>query len=178
MTKLAHGNQASIFEPLHIAILTVSDTRDEKTDTSGALLKQRVQAAGHHVATQAICIDDRYQFRALVSQWIADTQIQIVLTTGGTGITNRDCTIEAIMPLYDKCITGFGELFRQLSLPDIGLAAIQSRAVAGIANGTLIICLPGSTAACRLAWDQILQQQLDNRTRPCNFAQLLPKTGQ
>ena len=163
------------FIPLNIAVLTVSDTRTEADDASGSLLRQRATAAGHRVVTKAIVPDDVYQLRARFSQWIADPEVQVVLSTGGTGITGRDSTPEAIGPLLDKQIEGFGELFRQVSFEEIGTSTIQSRAVAGLTNGTLLFCLPGSSGACRTAWDKILQPQLDHRTRPCNFAQLLSR---
>jgi molybdenum cofactor biosynthesis protein B len=163
------------FIPLSIAVLTVSDTRTEADDKSGNLLKQRAIDAGHQVTAKAIVPDDVYQMRARFSQWIADREVQVVLSTGGTGITGRDSTPEAIAPLLDKQIEGFGELFRHVSFEEIGTSTIQSRALAGLANGTFIFCLPGSSGACRTAWDKILQPQLDHRTRPCNFAQLLPR---
>ncbi len=163
------------FQPLKLAILTVSDSRDETTDTSGRLLVDAAQAAGHQVMARDIVRDDRYQLRAVLSRWIADPGIDAIISTGGTGITGRDCTPEAVLPLLDKELPGFGELFRQISFAEIGTSTIQSRTLAGIANGTLIFCLPGSTGACRTAWEQILQPQLDVRTRPCNFVQLLPR---
>jgi molybdopterin adenylyltransferase len=163
------------FLPLNIAVLTVSDSRTEETDTSGKLLVERLQAAGHRLAEKAIVSDNIYQIRALISSWIAAEHIQIIVTTGGTGITGRDGTPEAIKPLLEKAIEGFGELFRALSYEEIGTSTLQSRALAGIANGTLLFCLPGSTGACRTAWDKILAPQLDNRHRPCNFAELLPR---
>lgn len=160
---------------LNIAILTVSDTRTLKTDTSGQYLGDSLQEAGHRLSAREIVIDDRYQMRALVSMWIADESVDIVLITGGTGFTDRDMTPEAVSPLFDKEIEGFGELFRQLSYEDIGTATVQSRAVAGIANNTLIFCMPGSTGACQTAWEGILKQQLDIEFRPCNFAELIKK---
>ncbi|AGA90460.1 molybdenum cofactor biosynthesis protein B [Thioflavicoccus mobilis 8321] len=163
------------FVPLGIAVLTVSDSRGEAEDTSGRLLRERATAAGHQVVAQAIVPDDVYRLRAVVSQWIADPTVQVIISTGGTGVTGRDSTPEALTPLLDKPIEGFGELFRQLSLAEIGPSTIQSRAFAGLANGTFLFCLPGSTGACRTAWDQILLSQLDHRTRPCNFAQLIPR---
>lgn len=163
------------FVPLKIAILTVSDSRGEAEDTSGHLLKERAEAAGHQVVAKAILPDDIYRLRAIFSQWIADSGVQVVISTGGTGLTGRDSTPEAVAPLCDKLIDGFGEVFRQLSFAEIGTSTIQSRALGGLANGTLIFCLPGSTGACRTAWDQILAAQLDHRTRPCNFVQLLPR---
>jgi len=161
------------FMPLDLAVLTVSDSRTEADDSSGDFLRDAAQAAGHQVVAREICRDDPYQLRAVVSRWIADAGIRVIVSSGGTGITGRDSTPEAVLALFDKSIDGFGELFRQLSFDDIGASTIQSRAVAGLANGTLVFCLPGSTGACRLAWDRILHPQLDSRTRPCNFAQLI-----
>ena len=166
------------FMPLDIAILTVSDSRTEDTDTSGYLLRDNAVAAGHCVVAKEIYGDDCYRLRAIFSRWIADPGIRVIISTGGTGITGRDSTPEAVTPLFDKSIDGFGELFRQISFQDIGASTVQSRAVAGLANGTLIFCLPGSTGACRTAWDGILSDQLDSRTRPCNFAQLIARFGE
>ncbi len=163
------------FVPLNIAVLTVSDTRTEADDKSGNLLRDKALDAGHKVVAKAIVRDDIYQMRAQVSQWIADPGVQVVLSTGGTGVTGRDSTPEAMQPLFDKAIEGFGELFRQISLEEIGTSTIQSRALCGLANATFIFCLPGSTGACITAWDKILLSQLDHRTRPCNFAQLIPR---
>lgn len=163
------------FIPLNIAVLTVSDSRTEADDTSGALLRDKAEAAGHRVVAREIVPDDVYRLRAVFSRWIADPQVQVVLSTGGTGITGRDSTPEAVAPLFDKAIEGFGELFRSVSYAQIGTSTVQSRAVAGLANGTFLFCLPGSGSACRTAWDEILGPQLDHRTRPCNFAQLIPR---
>ena len=163
------------FTPLNIAVLTVSDSRTEETDKSGLLLKERAEAAGHQVVAKEIVPDDVYQMRAVYSRWIADPQVQVVISTGGTGVTGRDSTPEAILPLLDKVIEGFGEMFRVLSYELIGTSTMQSRALAGVANGTFIFCLPGSSGACKTGWDKILEQQLDHRTRPCNFAQLIPR---
>ncbi|WP_295400109.1 molybdenum cofactor biosynthesis protein B [uncultured Thiocystis sp.] len=163
------------FLPLNIALLTVSDSRGEDQDTSGKLLKERAESAGHRVVAKEIVRDDVYQLRAAVSRWIADPEVQVVLSTGGTGVTGRDSTPEAVTPLLDKVVEGFGELFRQISFAEIGASTLQSRAFAGLANGTFVFCLPGSTGACRTAWDGILLPQLDIRTRPCNFAQLIPR---
>jgi molybdenum cofactor biosynthesis protein B len=163
------------FTPLSIAVATVSDSRTAADDSSGDLLCGKLQSAGHAVAERVICADDRYQLRALFSRWIADPEVRVVISTGGTGITGRDTTPEAVTPLFDKAIDGFGELFRQVSYQEIGASTVQSRAVAGIANGTLLFCLPGSSGACRTAWDGILGPQLDSRTRPCNFAQLIAR---
>ncbi len=159
----------SVFVPLNVAVLTVSDTRSLDTDTSGGLLVERLQAAGHHLAARVLLRDDLYRIRAQVAQWIAEDAVQVVLITGGTGFTGRDSTPEAVACLLDKQVDGFGELFRQISFDDIGTSTIQSRALAGLANGTLVCCLPGSTNACRTAWDGILASQLDARHRPCNF---------
>lgn len=163
------------FQPLAIAVLTVSDSRGEAQDTSGQLLRDSAEQAGHRVVAREIVRDDIYQLRAVVSRWIADPAIDVILSTGGTGVTGRDSTPEAIVPLLDKLVEGFGELFRQLSFAEIGPSTLQSRAFAGLANGTFVFCLPGSTGACRTAWEGILKHQLDIRTRPCNFAQLIPR---
>lgn len=161
------------FRALSIAVLTLSDTRGVDEDRSGALLCQRLQAAGHHLAEREILPDERYRMRAVLSRWIADPTVQVVLTTGGTGFTGRDDTPEAVRPLLDAEVEGFGELFRQLSHAEIGSSTIQSRTLAGFANRTFIACLPGSTGACRTAWDGILADQLDVRHRPCNLAELV-----
>ncbi|RKT46349.1 molybdenum cofactor biosynthesis protein B [Thiocapsa rosea] len=163
------------FLPLQIAVLTVSDSRTEENDTSGRLLVERAEAAGHRVVAKRIVPDDIYRMRAAFSEWIADPEIQVILSTGGTGVTGRDSTPEAVAPLLDKPLEGFGELFRSFSLEEIGTSTLQSRALGGLANGTFIFCLPGSSGACRTAWDRILLAQLDSRTRPCNFAQLIPR---
>jgi len=157
------------FVPLNIAVLTVSDTRSLETDTSGQLLVDRLTAAGHQLASRVLLKDDLYRIRAQVATWIAEDVVQVVLITGGTGFTGRDSTPEAVGCLLDKQVDGFGELFRQISLRDIGTSTIQSRALAGLANATLVCCLPGSTGACRTAWDGILAEQLDARHNPCNF---------
>lgn len=163
------------FLPLNLAILTVSDSRTKDNDSSGELLAERASSAGHRVVAREICSDDRYLLRAVFSHWIADAEVQVIISTGGTGVTGRDNTPEAVAPLLDKGIEGFGELFRSLSFQDIGASTIQSRTLAGMANATLVFCLPGSTGACRTAWDGILGAQLDRRTRPCNFAQLITR---
>jgi len=163
------------FQPLNIAVLTVSDTRTLADDASGQTLVERLTGAGHQLAERAIVPDDVYQIRAILSRWIADPAVQVVLATGGTGMTGRDNTPEAMRPLLDKHIEGFGELFRMLSWEEIGTSTLQSRALGGLANATFIFCLPGSTGACRTGWDQILQAQLDARTRPCNLVELLPR---
>ena len=162
-------HQEADFVPLNIAVLTLSDTRTNETDTSGQALVDLLTAAGHSLAERDLCPDDIYQSRAIVSAWIADEGIDIVITTGGTGLTSRDSTPEALTPLFDRNVEGFGELFRQVSFQQIGTSTIQSRAIAGLANETLVFCLPGSPGACRDGWNGILAEQLDSRHRPCNF---------
>ena len=163
-------SQASAeFIPTRIAILTVSSRRGEEDDTSGHWLREAAQEAGHQVVEKAIVKENRYAIRAQVSAWIASDNVQVVLITGGTGFTGRDSTPEAVACLLDKQVEGFGELFRQISVADIGTSTVQSRALAGLANGTLVCCLPGSTNAVRTGWDGILAEQLDARHRPCNF---------
>ena len=166
----------AIFRPIRIAVMTVSDTRQEHDDTSGNLLVDSVRAANHILSEKVIVPDDRYQIRAHLSRWIADENTHAVLITGGTGLTGRDITPEAVAPLFDKTIDGFGELFRSLSFAEVRTSTIQSRALAGVANGTFIFCLPGSTGACKLAWESIIQPQLDGRHRPCNLVELMPRT--
>lgn len=163
------------FIPIAIAVLTVSDSRGAAEDRSGAVLVESIHEAGHTLEDRRLVPDDRYRIRAAVSQWIADPHVQAIVTTGGTGVTGRDGTPEALAPLLDKTLEGFGELFRSLSFAEIGAAALQSRALAGVANGTWVFCLPGSPGACRTAWNGILGPQLDRRTRPCNLAALLPR---
>lgn len=157
------------FHPLNICVLTASDTRDSSNDTSGDTLASALETAGHCLHDRKLAPDDVYQIRAIVSAWIADPKAQVILITGGTGFTGRDSTPEAITPLLDKEIVGFGELFRQVSYEEIGTSTIQSRAFAGLANRTAIFCMPGSTGACRTAWSKIIQTQLDSTTGPCNF---------
>ena len=159
------------FHPLQIAVLTVSDTRNEETDTSGQTLVDACEAAGHSLSDRTLCKDDIYAVRAITSAWIADANTQVILITGGTGFAGRDSTPEAVQPLLDKPIVGFGELFRHISYQDIGTSTIQSRAFAGLANRTLIFCMPGSTGACKTAWEDIISAQIDSRTQPCNFYQ-------
>ena len=163
------------FVPLKLALLTVSDTRTEADDKSGATLKKLATEGGHEVFEQTIVKDDTYQIRAVVSRWIADPDIQVVITTGGTGLTGRDGTPEAVQPLLDKIIEGFGEMFRSLSYDIIGTSTMQSRAIAGVANGTFVFCLPGSTGACKDGWTKLISHQLDYRTRPCNLVELMPR---
>jgi molybdenum cofactor biosynthesis protein B len=159
--------------PLAVAVLTVSDTRTPETDTSGDYLAQALAAEGHRLAARAIVEDDIYRIRAVLSNWIADAAINAVLVTGGTGFSGRDSTPEAVRPLFDKDIDGFGEVFRALSHAEIGSSTIQSRAVAGFANDTVIFCMPGSTGACRTAWQGLIREQLDSSHRPCNFVGVL-----
>jgi molybdenum cofactor biosynthesis protein B len=163
------------FIPLKIAVLTISDTRTEADDASGQLLVQLLTDAGHALAAKVLVPDDKYAIRAQVSAWIADPAVQAVITTGGTGLTGRDGTPEAVQPLLDKEIEGFGELFRVLSYEEIGTSSLQSRCLAGIANGTFIFCLPGSRNACRTGWEKLIAAQLDHRTAPCNLAMLIPR---
>ena len=163
------------FKSLNIAVLVVSDTRTDKTDKSGKLLAERLATAGHRLYETRIVPDDLYQIRMTLAQWCADAAVDVALTTGGTGVTGRDGTPEAAAALFDKEIQGFGELFRSLSYQEIGTSALQSRAVAGVAGGTYIFCLPGSAGACATAWDQLIVKQLDYRTRPCNLVELMPR---
>ncbi len=171
------AHQPLEFTPLNIAVLTVSDTRTAENDTSGDTLVGRLRGDGHHLSARDLCRDDVYAMRAIVSAWIADPAVDVVITTGGTGMTARDSTPEALAPLFDRRVDGFGELFRHLSLADVGTSTLQSRAVAGLANRTLVFCLPGSTGACRTGWDGILREQLDGRHRPCNFVGLTAAPG-
>jgi molybdopterin adenylyltransferase len=161
--------------PLQLCVLTVSDSRTLAEDGSGDYLVAALNDAGHQLAERALLPDDRYQLRALVSRWIADASIDGVLVSGGTGFTGRDSTPEALLPLLDKTMPGFGELFRALSFDEIGTSSLQSRAFAGLANGTFVFALPGSTSACRTAWENIIRAQLDARTKPCNLATLRPR---
>jgi len=163
------------FIPLNVAVLTVSDSRTEETDKSGKLLVDRLTAVGHHKADKVIVPDNIYKIRAVVSNWISNPDIQAIITTGGTGLTGRDSTPEAIEVLFDKAIEGFGELFRAVSYEEIQTSTIQSRTLAGVANGTYIFCLPGSSGACKTGWEKIIQAQLDYRTRPCNFVEMMPR---
>jgi molybdenum cofactor biosynthesis protein B len=164
---------SAVSQPLNIAVLTISDTRSLDNDKSGDYLTQALTDAGHNLAARELVKDDIYQQRAVVSSWIADSNIHSILITGGTGFTHRDLTPEAISVLFDKEVDGFGELFRQLSYEEIGTSTIQSRAVAGFANNTVIFCLPGSTGACRTGWERIIASQLDADFRPCNFVKHL-----
>lgn len=163
------------FVPVGIAVLTVSDSRGLEQDSSGRVLIERLAAAGHRLAGRAILPDDVYRIRAQVSAWVVDPAVQVVISTGGTGLTGRDGTPEALAPLLDKVIDGFGEVFRALSYQEIGASTVQSRAIAGVANGTYVFCVPGSSGACRTAWDKLIAPQLDYRTRPCNLVELMPR---
>ncbi len=163
------------FIPLNLALMTVSDTRTEADDKSGAMLRRLAGEAGHRIHEQCIVPDDIYRIRATLSRWIADGEVQVVITTGGTGITGRDGTPEAVAPLLDKLIDGFGEMFRVLSYEQIGTSTLQSRTLAGVANGTFVFCLPGSSGACKDGWTRLIAQQLDYRTRPCNLVELMPR---
>ncbi len=160
---------AATFTPLNIAILTVSDSRTLAEDTSGQYLVESLTAAGHHLADRQLITDDIYHIRAVISGWIADAKVQAIITTGGTGFFIRDSMPEAVTVLFDEAVDGFGEMFRLISKEEIGMSTVQSRALAGMANNTVIFCLPGSTGACRTGWTKIIAEQLDSRTRPCNF---------
>lgn len=163
------------FIPLTIALLVISDTRTEANDVSGSILAERVLVAGHHVYEKKIVPDNIYAIRAVISNWIINDKVNVIISTGGTGVTGRDGTPEAVLPLLDKVLDGFGETFRLLSYNDIKTSTIQSRAIAGVANGHYIFCLPGSANACRTAWDLLIKDQLDYRTKPCNLVQLMPR---
>ncbi len=168
----------SEMQALDVAVLTVSDTRTEADDTSGQYLADALAESGHRVAGRQIVRDDVYQIRAVLSAWIADAGVEVVLVTGGTGFSGRDSTPEAVAPLFDKAIDGFGEVFRALSLQEIGSSTVQSRALGGFANNTVIFCMPGSTGACRTAWEGIIRDQLDSTYRPCNFVGVIrTRTG-
>jgi molybdenum cofactor biosynthesis protein B len=163
------------FIPVNIAVMTVSDSRTAENDTSGDALVERLQASGHSLAERCIVPDNIYRIRATVSAWIASDAVNVVITTGGTGMTGRDSTPEAVRPLLDKELEGIGELFRWLSYRDIKTSTVASRALGGVANGTFVFCLPGSTGACRTGWDEIIEPQLDYRNRPCNMVELIPR---
>lgn len=168
-------SSAGEFIPLSLCVLTVSDSRTPAEDSSGDWLAAALAEAGHRLHARELLPDDRYRLRATVSQWIADDAVDGILVTGGTGFTGRDSTPEALLPLLDKQMPGFGELFRALSFEEIGTSSLQSRAFAGLANGTFLFALPGSTSACRTAWEKIVRAQLDARTKPCNLATLRPR---
>lgn len=171
-----HGiNEGLPFIPVRIAVLTVSDTRMQENDTSGEVLSQRLQAAGHVLADRHIVRDDCEDIRATVKSWIDDPEVDVVITTGGTGLTGRDVTPEALRPLFDKVIEGFSVIFHQVSFHSVGLSTLQSRATAGVAKGTFIFALPGSTGAVKDGWDKVISWQLDSRHKPCNFVELMPR---
>ncbi len=165
----------SHFIPLNIAVLTLSDSRDLSQDTSGQFLADSVVETGHNLIERKLIKDDKYQIRAVISQWVASNDIQVIITTGGTGFTQRDNTPEAVTPLFDRTIDGFGELFRHITYTELGTSTVQSRAFAGFANRTAIFCLPGSTGACRTGWTKIIKEQLDATHRPCNFVMHVKK---
>lgn len=168
-------NEDWAFKPVRIAILTVSDTRDLASDTSGQILVDRLQAAGHHLADRKLVTDDRVAIEAILRTWVADTGVDVVISTGGTGLTGRDVTVEAHQAIYDKEITGFSVMFHQVSHKNIGLSTIQSRATAGLASGTVLFALPGSNGAVKDGWDEIINFQLDARYRPCNLVEIMPR---
>jgi molybdenum cofactor biosynthesis protein B len=161
--------------PVNITVMTVSDSRTEETDTSGKALVEKLTAAGHKLAEKCIVVDDIYRIRETVSRWIASAEVDVIITTGGTGLTGRDITPEAILPLLDKEIVGIGELFRWISYQDIKTSTVASRALGGVANATFVFCLPGSTGACNTGWDEIIGPQLDYRNAPCNMVELMPR---
>ncbi|WP_191061641.1 molybdenum cofactor biosynthesis protein B [Geminicoccus harenae] len=168
-------DETASFQALRIALLTVSDSRDRTSDRSGDTLEERVRAAGHELVARTLVRDDSQEIAAQFRAWIADPGVEVIISTGGTGVTGRDVTPEALADVVEKDIPGFGEMFRMISYNKIGTSALQSRACAGVANGTYLFCLPGSPGACRDGWDEILRWQLDIRHRPCNFAELLPR---
>lgn len=171
-----HGiNESLEFVPVRIAVLTVSDTRTEKDDTSGDLLAARIKEAGHELAGRAIVRDDVRAIQETVRGWIDDSSVDVVISTGGTGLTGRDVTPEALTPLFEKQIDGFSAVFHKVSFESIGLSTLQSRACAGVAKGTFIFCLPGSNGAVKDGWDKVLAYQLDMRHRPCNFVEIMPR---
>ena len=182
MTRILQGERdlmsAREFIPLGIAVLTVSDSRGRDQDKSGDLLVERLEAAGHRLAARDLVPDDIYAIRARISAWLIAPEVQVILSTGGTGVTGRDGTPEAIAPLLDKKIDGFGEMFRVLSYETIGTSTLQSRALAGVGNKRYVFVLPGSPGACRDAWEKLIEKQLDYRTRPCNLVELMPRLGE
>lgn len=171
-------DESKPLKPVQIALLTVSDTRTLANDTSGDLLAERVTGAGHRIADRQLLRDDADAIGALLDRWIADPDVDVVIATGGTGLTGRDVTVEAFEQRYHKAIPGFGELFRWISYQKIGTSTIQSRATGGLAGGTYLFALPGSTGACRDGWDEILRWQLDSRHRPCNLVELMPRLNE
>jgi molybdenum cofactor biosynthesis protein B len=179
MGKLMHGiNESLAFVPVRIAVMTVSDTRTADTDTSGDILAQRAQDAGHTLAARAIVTDDKEKIAAQVQSWIDAPDIDVVISTGGTGLTGRDTTPEAITPLFEKTIEGFSVIFHQVSFQSVGLSTLQSRAIAGLANNTFIFALPGSNGAVKDGWDKVISFQLDSRHKPCNLVELMPRLSE
>lgn len=171
-----HGiNESLDFHPVRIAVLVMSDTRTLETDTSGLTLARRIEDAGHILADRKIVADDKAAIRAQVSAWIADPEVDVVITSGGTGLTGRDVTPEAVTPLFDKIIDGFSVIFHQVSYQSVGLSTLQSRAIAGLASGTFVFCLPGSNGAVKDGWDKVISHQLDSRHKPCNLVELMPR---
>lgn len=171
-----HGiNEELEFKPVRIAVLTVTDTRTRATDTSGDVLTGRIEAAGHHLAARDLVRDDIEAIRKIVTQWIDDKQVDVVISTGGTGLTGRDVTVEALRPLFEKEIEGFSVIFHQVSFQSVGLSTLQSRACGGVAKGTFIFCLPGSNGAVKDGWDKVISYQLDSRHKPCNLVELMPR---
>ena len=166
------------FKAINISVLTISDSRTIEQDDSGEYLASAIKEQGHVLSDRKICKDNLYESRAIISQWILDDNVHGIITTGGTGITGKDGTPEAILPLLDKTIDGFGEMFRSLSYQNIKTSTLQSRAFAGVANGTFIFCLPGSPGACKDGWNFLIKDQLDNRTKPCNLVELMPRLNE
>jgi molybdenum cofactor biosynthesis protein B len=174
-----HGIDAErAFVPVRIAVLAISDTRTFDSDTSGALLAARIEAAGHILAARTIVPDEQGRIRHMVSNWIDDPGVDVVITTGGTGLTGRDVTVEAVVPLFDKAMDGFSVIFHTVSYQSVGLSTLQSRACAGVTRGTFIFCLPGSGGAVRDGWDEIISHQLDSRHRPCNLVEIMPRLAE
>lgn len=171
---MGHCTQSQ-FLPLNIAVLTLSDSRSFENDTSGQFLENALLEAGHNLVDRQIIKDDKYQIRSVISQWVASDNVQVIITTGGTGFTERDNTPDAVKPLFDRDIEGFGELFRHITYTELGTSTVQSRALGGIANRTAIFCLPGSTGACKTGWNKVLKEQLDATHRPCNFVMHVKK---
>ena len=168
-------NESLPFKPIRIAVLTVSDTRTLDNDTSGDVLAQRIEAAGHNLADRVLLRDDKDKIQAQVKAWIGQPDIDAVVSTGGTGLTGRDVTVEAVTPLFEKTIDGFSVIFYQVSFQSVGLSTLQSRACAGLANSTFIFCLPGSNGAVKDGWDKVISAQLDSRHKPCNLVELMPR---
>jgi molybdenum cofactor biosynthesis protein B len=175
---MTHGFETQAFVPVRIAILTVSDSRTLESDSSGGYLAGAVAGAGHVLAARAIVPDDQARIRGAVQAWIDDPEVDVVISTGGTGLTGRDVTPEAVTPLFDKVIEGFAIIFHTISFQSVGLSTIQSRACAGVAGGTFIFCLPGSGGAVRDGWEKLIVHQLDARTRPCNLVEIMPRLGE